>query len=61
MLIAKLSEVMPQKLEVFFKIGGYIGIAGSFVGMFAIWLIIAVIMHGLSAFFDGEREFQKNL
>ena len=58
-LIAKLSEAMPQKLEVFFKIGGYIGIAGSFVGMFAIWLIIAVIMHGLSAFFDGEGNFRR--
>ncbi len=58
-LIAKLSEAMPQKLEVFFKIGGYIGIAGSFLGMFAIWLIIAVVMHGLSAFFDGEGNFRR--
>ena len=64
-LIAKLSEALPERLGVFFKIGGYIGIVGSFIGIFAIWVILAVIMHGLSAFFEGEgdfrRTFQKNI
>jgi hypothetical protein len=39
--------------------GAYIGIVGSFVGMFAVWLILAVIMHGLSAFFDGKGSFRR--
>ncbi len=36
-----------------------IGIAGSFLGMFAIWLIIAAVMHGLSAFFEGEGNLRR--
>jgi len=43
--ISKLSEVLPEKLDLFFKIGGYIGIAGSFIGVFAVWVIIAAVMH----------------
>ncbi len=27
--------------------------------MFAVWLILAVIMHGLSAFFDGKGTFRR--
>ncbi len=58
-LITKLSEVVPEKLAVFFKISGYIGVISSFIGIFAVWVIIAVIMHGLSAFFEGERDFKR--
>ncbi len=58
-LISQLSEVMPEKLEVFFKIGGYIGVVSSFIGVFAVWVIIAVIMHGLSAFFEGKGDFRR--
>jgi len=59
-IITKLSEVMPDRLSVFFKIGGYIGMISSFVGVFAVWVIIAVIMHGLSAFFfEGEGDFRR--
>jgi len=58
-LMSKLSEAVPEKLQTFFKIGGYIGIAGSFIGVFAVWLIIAAIMHGLSAFFEGKGDFRR--
>ena len=58
-LISQLSEVMPEKLEVFFKIGGYIGVVSSFIGVFAVWVIIAVIMHGLSAFFEEKGDFRR--
>jgi len=39
-------------------VGAYIGIIGSFIGMFAVWLILAV-MHGLSAFFGGTGSFRR--
>lgn len=29
----------------------------SFISVFAVWLILAVIMHGLSAFFDDKGSF----
>ena len=31
----------------------------SFIGIFAVWLILAVIMHGLSAFFDSKGSFRR--
>ena len=59
LLMTKLSQAFPLELARFFVIGAYVGIIGSFIGIFAIWLILAVIMHGLSAFFDGEGSFRR--
>jgi hypothetical protein len=59
LLITKLSQVFPPEIAKFFLIGAYIGIVGSFIGMFAVWLILAVIMHGLSSFFDGKGSFRR--
>ncbi|WP_318249235.1 Yip1 family protein [Geoglobus acetivorans] len=56
LLVTKISHAFPEELARFFVIGAYIGIMGSFIGMFAVWLILAVIMHGLSAFFGGKRK-----
>ncbi|WP_456330372.1 YIP1 family protein [Archaeoglobus sp.] len=58
-LTTKLSNAIPEKLGAFFKIGGYIGVVSSSIGIFAVWVIIAVIMHGLSAFFEGEGDFKR--
>ena len=58
-LVTKISQAFPQEIAGFFTIGAYIGIIGSFIGMFAVWLILAVIMHGLSAFFGGKGSFRR--
>jgi len=58
-LSTKIAQAFPEELAEFFAVGAYIGIIGSFVGMFAVWLILAVIMHGLSAFFDGKGSFRR--
>ncbi len=58
-LVRKLSQAFPEELTQFFLVGAYIGIIGSFIGIFAVWLILAVIMHGLSAFFDGKGSFRR--
>jgi len=58
-LISKLSQAFPAEIAQFFLVGAYIGIIGSFIGMFAVWLILAVIMHGISAFFDGKGSFRR--
>lgn len=58
-LMSKFSQAFPPDLARFFVVGAYIGIVGSFIGMFAVWLILAVIMHGLSAFFDGKGSFRR--
>ena len=58
-LIDKLFQAFPTEIARFFLVGAYIGIIGSFIGMFAVWLILAVIMHGLSAFFDGKGSFRR--
>ena len=58
-LATKLSQAFPAELAKFFVVGAYIGIAGSLIGMFAVWLILAVIMHGLSAFFNGKGSFRR--
>ncbi len=58
-LVTKISQAFPPELAKFFAVGAYIGIIGSFIGMFAVWLILAVIMHGLSAFFGGKGSFRR--
>jgi len=58
-LVTKLSQAFPAEIAKFFVVGACIGIIGSFIGMFAVWLILAVIMHGLSAFFNGEGSFRR--
>ena len=59
LLISKLSRAFPSEIAKFFIVGAYIGITGSFIGTFAVWLILSVIMHGLSAFFDGSGSFRR--
>jgi len=58
-LMNKISQAFPKELAQFFLVGAYIGIAGSFIGVFAVWLILAVIMHGISSFFDGKGSFRR--
>ena len=58
-LVTKLSQALPTEIAQFFTIGAYIGIAGSFIGIFAVWLILATIMHGISSFFNGKGSFRR--
>ncbi len=58
-LTTKLSQAFPPELARFFLVGAYVGIIGSFIGVFAVWLILAVIMHGISSFFDGRGSFRR--
>ncbi len=58
-LSTKIAQAFPEELAKFFVIGAYVGIIGSFIGIFAVWLILALIMHGLSAFFGGEGSFRR--
>ncbi len=55
----KLSTALPEDLAKIFAAGAYVNAAGSVLGVFAVWLIAAAIMHGLSAFFDGKGEFRR--
>jgi hypothetical protein len=59
LLVCKLSQAFPGEIAQFFMIGAYIGIVGSFVWIFAIWFIIAAIMHALSAVFNGKGSFRR--
>ncbi|WP_456327094.1 Yip1 family protein [Archaeoglobus sp.] len=59
LIMNKISQAFPKELAQFFMIGAYIGIIGSFIGMFAVWFIVAVIMHGVSSFFDGKGSFRR--
>ena len=59
LLASKLSQALPSELAKFFTIGAYIGITGSFIGMFAAWLLIAAMMHAVSALFDGKGSFRR--
>ncbi len=58
-IISKISEALPGEISQFFVTGAYVGIAISFVATFAVWGILAVIMHGLSAFFGGKGQFKR--
>ncbi len=58
-LATKLAQAFPPELARFFLVGAYIGIVGSFIGVFAVWLILAVIMHGISSFFGGKGSFRR--
>ena len=58
-LATKLAQAFPPELARFFLVGAYVGIIGSFIGVFAVWLILAVIMHGISSFFDGKGSFRR--
>ena len=55
----KISTALPPDIARFFVVGAYINAISSVIGIFATWLIVAVIMHGLSAFFDGRGEFRR--
>ncbi len=57
--IMKLSTAFPDNIARFLELGATINIFGSFLGVFAMWLVVAVIMHGLSAFFNGKGEFRR--
>ncbi|AEA47919.1 Yip1 family protein [Archaeoglobus veneficus] len=59
LLVTKISQAFPTEIAKFFTVGAYIGIVSSFIGIFAVWLILAVIMHGLSALFDGKGSFRR--
>ncbi len=59
LLVIKLSQAFPSELASFVTVGGYIEIVASFIGVFAVWFILTVIMHGLSAFFDGKGSFRR--
>ena len=59
LLINKLSQAFPKEVAQFIMIGAYIGIIGSFIGIFAVWFIVAVIMHGISSFFNASGNFRR--
>ncbi len=59
LLVTKLSQAFPPELARFFLVGSYVGIIGSFIGVFAVWLILAVIMHGISSLFGGKGSFRR--
>ncbi len=58
-LTLKLSTALPEDLANLFAAGAYINVVGSILGVFAAWVIVAAIMHGLSAFFDARGEFRR--
>ncbi len=53
----KLSQAFPAEISKFLVVSAYMGIIGSFIIIFAIWLILALIMHGISALFNGKGSF----
>ncbi len=59
LLTTKLSQAFPFELARFFAIGAYIGIVSSFIGMFAAWLMLAAMMHVVSALFNGSGSFRR--
>jgi len=59
LIISKIAQAFPKEVTQFLMIGAYIGIIGSFIGMFAVWLIVAVIMHGISSFFNASGNFRR--
>lgn len=59
LLMSKLAQAFPAELAKFLMIGAYIGIIGSFIGMFAVWMINAAIIHVISALFGGKGSFRR--
>jgi len=59
LIINKIAQAFPTEIAKFFLIGAYIEIVASFIGIFAAWLILAIIMHGLSSFFGGKGSFRR--
>ncbi|WP_457550862.1 YIP1 family protein [Archaeoglobus sp.] len=58
-LINKLSQAFPKEVAQFLTIGAYIGIISSFIRIFAVWFIVAVMMHGISSFFNATGNFRR--
>ncbi len=58
-LVTKLAQTFPQEFRSFVIVGAYVEIAASFLGMFAIWFILTVIMHGISSFFNPSGNFRR--
>jgi hypothetical protein len=55
----KLSQSLPSQLSKFFMIGAIVSIAGTVLGIFAVWVIVAAILHGVSALFEGRGSFRR--
>jgi len=59
LLMTKFSQIFPRELAQFLMVGAYISVVSTFIGVFAAWVIIAAVMHGLSSFFGGRGEFRR--
>lgn len=57
--LSKLVQAFPKQIVGIIMFGGMIEVVATFIGMFAAWLIIATVMHGLSVFFNGEGSFRR--
>jgi len=55
-LINKILGIFPENIVQILTVGAYIG---TFISVFVIWLIITVIVYGLSALFGGEGSFYR--
>ena len=60
-LASKLAEAFTGDLALLFKVSAYLGVVFSLIGSFVVWLILALIMHGISAVFGGEGSFKRTL
>jgi hypothetical protein len=59
LVMTKIAEAFPSEVSRFLMVGAYTGIIGSFIGMFAVWLILAGVMHALSSLLDGNGSFRR--
>ena len=58
-IISKIAQALPAEIAKFFMVGAYIGITGTFVGIFAVWLIAAALLHATSAMLGGQGSFRR--
>ncbi len=60
-LLTKLSETFPEDFAKFLKIGATFGVFGAILTTFALWLVVAGIMFGITSIFGGEGSFKRTL
>ena len=58
-IISKIAQTFPEDVAKFFMIGAYIGIIGTFVGIFAVWFIAGALLHAISGIFGGKGSFRR--
>jgi|Deesub1362A_J573_1020465.scaffolds.fasta_scaffold27114_2 hypothetical protein len=58
-IVTKMAEAFPPEVAGFLMIGAYTGVITSLITLIIVWLVISLIMFGISSVLGGQGEFKR--